>query len=276
MPARSRSLRPWAARSAVRCSSYVRARRAAPAVPWSPRRRRGGRRSARRPGRGPPRPAGRRGPRGWQGRCARPPRRATNRPVAQISSARAYPTRLTRGWVPVRSGTRPRLVSRMANCTSSATIRRSQARASWKPAPMAWPWTVAIDTRSLRRHQVNASWYSAMVASSSASGPRAMSRKDGSPSNPSGVNACRSRPAEKDLPSPRSTTTRTSPGSTRPASVNARHRAGDWALRLAGLVSVTVATASSTVSRTPSLSSTGSSEVMGRLRIGCSQHSETK
>ncbi len=110
----------------------------------------------------------------------------TKRPVAQISSARAYPTRCTRGWVPVRSGTSPRLVSRMANCTSSATIRRSQARASWKPAPMAWPWTVAIDTRSLRRHQVNASWYSAMVASSSASGPRAMSRNDGSPSKPSG------------------------------------------------------------------------------------------
>lgn len=31
---------------------------------------------------------------------------------------------------------------------------------------MAWPCTAAMDTRSLRRHQVNASWYSAMVASS--------------------------------------------------------------------------------------------------------------
>lgn len=88
----------------------------------------------------------------------------------------------------------------MANCTSDATTRRSQPSASWNPAPMACPWTAAIDTTSLRRHQVKADWYAAMTASKSVSERRARSGKEGSPSKPSGVNACRSRPAEKDFP----------------------------------------------------------------------------
>ncbi len=52
---------------------------------------------------------------------------------------------------------------------------------------MAWPCTAAMDTMSFRLHQVKPSWYSAMVASSSASPPRARSMNDGSPSKPSGV-----------------------------------------------------------------------------------------
>ena len=47
------------------------------------------------------------------------------------------PTRSTSGFVPARSGTRPSAGSFMQNFTSSATTRRSHARASWKPAPMA-------------------------------------------------------------------------------------------------------------------------------------------
>ena len=75
----------------------------------------------------------------------------TNRPVAQISSARATPTRATSGPVPPRSGTSPSEVSRIANCTSSATTRRSAARASWKPAPIAWPCTAATTTAGTAR-----------------------------------------------------------------------------------------------------------------------------
>src|SRR5689334_16675680 len=105
-----------------------------------------------------------------------------------------------------------------------------------------------------------------MVASSSASEPRARSRNDGSPSKPSGVKACRSRPAEKETPSPRSTTTRTCPGSSRPASLSARHRAGDWALRRAALHRVMCATESSMASRTPSRSSRILASGIGHLR----------
>ena len=60
-----------------------------------------------------------------------------NRIYQQISSALAYPTHSTSGFVPVRSGTRPSADSFMQNCASSAATRRSQDRASWKPAPIA-------------------------------------------------------------------------------------------------------------------------------------------
>ena len=52
---------------------------------------------------------------------------------------------------PPRSGTSPRDVSLIAKRASSATTRRSQASASWKPAPTAWPCTAAMLTTSARR-----------------------------------------------------------------------------------------------------------------------------
>ncbi len=46
----------------------------------------------------------------------------------------------------------------MENWTSSATTRRSQLSASWKPAPMAWPCTAAMLTNLGSRSQVKPCW----------------------------------------------------------------------------------------------------------------------
>ncbi len=64
---------------------------------------------------------------------------------------------------------------------------------------MAWPCTAAIDRMSLRRHQVNASWYSVMVASSSGNRPPAEIDERQFAVETLGVNACRSGPAGKDF-----------------------------------------------------------------------------
>ena len=64
---------------------------------------------------------------------------------------------------PSRSGTRPRIGSRIENRASSVTTRRSQASASWKPAPTAEPRTAAIAMISGRRSQVKPSCQVAML-----------------------------------------------------------------------------------------------------------------
>src|ERR1700761_6173644 len=64
-------------------------------------------------------------------------------------------------------------------------------------------------------------------------------------------------PAEKDGPSPRSTTTRVVPGSASPIAASPCHRDGDIALRRSGRFSVIVATAPSTSSFSPASSGTG-------------------
>src|SRR5450759_3404134 len=79
----------------------------------------------------------------------------------------------------------------------------------------------------------------------------AISRKDGAPGSPSGVNIARSRPAENAAPAPWTTTTRTWPPRLRPMSRRAAHIAGCWALRRCGRSRVTVATAPDTFSRSP-------------------------
>ena len=113
---------------------------------------------------------------------------------------------------PPRSGTRPSEVSRIANCTSSATTRRSAARASWKPGAdrvslhrrdddgvdLGPGGEAALERRDRRRPP-----------------PRRPRRRDReqvgtSPATPPGVSIARSRPAENDGPSALSTTTRTS------------------------------------------------------------------
>ena len=139
------------------------------------------------------------------GRWRRSPARGRSRPGRPAGGCRS-------GRAPGRGWSRAWRTARRRR-----TTRRSQARASWKPAPMAWPWTAATDTTSLRRHQVKR----LLVLGD---GRRRVRRRrrardrgtTARPSNPSGVNACRSSPAEKDLPSARSTTTRTLPGSSRP------------------------------------------------------------
>jgi hypothetical protein len=59
---------------------------------------------------------------------------------------------------------------------------------------------------------------------------------------PSGVNIARSRPAEKDGPSPRTTSTRTVPGSALTVRLSQAQVSGFWTLRLAGRLRVKVAT----------------------------------
>src|SRR5215207_5660117 len=99
-----------------------------------------------------------------------------------------------------------------------------------------------------------------MTASHSASGSFAISRNDGPPPIGAPVNAARSRPAENDRPSPRITTTRTSPGSPAPMSRSSAQVAGVWALSTSGRHSVTVATGPSRSTLTPD------SVLMGLLR----------
>ena len=57
-----------------------------------------------------------------------------------------------------RSGTRPSAGSNIENCASSAAMRMSQCSASWKPAPIAWPRTAAIEMKRGSRSQVNPCW----------------------------------------------------------------------------------------------------------------------
>ena len=94
----------------------------------------------------------------------------------------------------------------MLNCASSAATIRSQASASWNPAPTAWPRTAAIETNDGSASQVNPLWKPAISSSATESGARArnVSGESGPP-----VKAERSRPAEKDGPVPVRTTTRT-------------------------------------------------------------------
>src|SRR6478672_2011121 len=233
------SRRAWASRSerccspgvecTADCSSGFSSRRAACGAPSSASARSRAAASSSSPG---------------TAREARPARTAssayTNRPVAQISSARAYPTRRTRGEVPARSGTRPRLVSRMASCTSSATTRRSQARASWKPAPMAWPCTAAMVTAGTSDQIANPRWNPSIASASGSSPCAARPRTLASPGAPSGVSMARSRPAENDGPSARTMTTRTAGSSDSPTAASAVHRLGVWELRRSGLSRVSV------------------------------------
>ena len=236
-PARSRSRRACAARSAARCSSYVRAPRTLQQRLGLDRPRRAAPRAAQPPGRdgavefvGGHDEVGEPGPLGLLG-----VHEAAGGADLQRAGVADEPHQRVRTGQ-VGDETEAGLAHGELHVVARTT-RRSQASASWKPAPMACPCTAAMVTRSVRRHQVKASWNSAMVASSSSSEPRARSRNDGSPSKPSGVNACRSRPGGEGLAL---AAQHDDPDIARqhaaPLRANARHRAGDWALRLAGLV----------------------------------------
>ncbi len=177
--------------------------------------------------------------------------------------ARGSPTMSTSGLVPVRSGTRPRAGSFMHSFASSVRMRRSQASASWNPAPIACPCTAAIDTMPGSRSQRNPSWHAAIHVSNSGS---AALGAEPSPGTPSAENIRRSIPAENDGPAPRTTTTRTRGGRSEPIAASPRHTAGVIALRRSGLLSVTVATASVTSKRSPLASSW-----VGLMVTTCSQ-----
>ena len=89
----------------------------------------------------------RRARRGWRGRCARPPRRGRSGPSrrspARGRSRRGPPAGACRsGRGRARGWSRAWRTARRRR-----TTRRSQASASWKPAPMAWPCTAAMLTR---------------------------------------------------------------------------------------------------------------------------------
>src|SRR5687768_3935114 len=87
-----------------------------------------------------------------------------------------------------------------------------------------------------------------MRSALSSGGSRANSVKEFTPSR---IAAERSSPAENARPSPRTTTTRTSPGRSRENSLSANHISGVCALSTSGRDNVTVATGPSHSSRTP-------------------------
>ncbi len=178
--------------------------------------------------------------------------------VAQISRARAYPTASTSGWVPVRSGTSPSADSFIHSWASSASTRRSQERASWKPAPMAYPCTTATDTNRGSRSQVKPRWNSSIAAEASSSGRATSPATVSAPSAAAGSSIARSSPAENDAPLPRSTTTRTSSGISAPSRARVRHISGVCALRTSGRSRVTTATSPVTSYASPAaVSSSG-------------------
>ena len=125
----------------------------------------GPRRAARRPGRPRRRPGPPRAPPARPGAARAPRRPVTDRPVRHSSSALGRPTMSTSGFVPIRSGTRPSEGSFMQSIASSASTRRSQPSASWKPAPMAWPRTAATEISDGLRSQANPSWQAATQSS---------------------------------------------------------------------------------------------------------------
>ncbi len=103
-----------------------------------------------------------------------------------------------------------------------------------------------------------------MVDDSSSSGSASSETMDSAPSPaPVGSSIARSRPAEKLCPAPRTSTTRTSSGISRPTAASARHMVGVCALRTSGRSSVIVATAPSTEYWSPAAVS--SSGVMGEV-----------
>ena len=53
----------------------------------------------------------------------------------------------------------------MQSIASSASTRRSQPRASWNPAPIAWPRTAATEISDDRRSQAKPSWQAATQSS---------------------------------------------------------------------------------------------------------------
>src|SRR6266536_940000 len=172
-------------------------------------------------------------------RSSRASRASTLRPVRHSSSARGSPRMSTSGFVPVRSGTSPSAGSLTQSRASSASTRKSQERASWQPAPIACPRTAATDTIRGSRSQVKPCWQTAIHCSKAGSSARG---SGSSPGTPSAENIRRSIPAEKDVPAPWTTTTRTRSGSPAPIAARPRHIAGVIALRRCGRLSVTVAT----------------------------------
>jgi hypothetical protein len=139
----------------------------------------------------------------------------------------------------------------MQNCTSSATMRRSQASASWKPAPIAWPCTAATVSRVGSRSHENPAWKAAIVVSASSSGIWARLAMPGCPSTSVAVKNLRSSPAENARPAPRTTTARTSAGNDSPIARSASHVDGVCAFNTSGRASVIVARGPSTSSVSP-------------------------
>ena len=188
---------------------------------------------------------------------------ATVRAVRQSSSARGRPTRSTSGLVPVRSGTSPSAGSLMQSLASSARTRRSQASASWKPAPMAWPCTAAIETMAGSRSQQVARLVAgdpvleAGLGRRSAPGPR-----PGRPRPRTSAGRFRRRTmARRRAPRP--------PGPARAgwrrSSARPCHMRGVIALRRSGRLSVTVATA-------PLMSRLSPRSPVSGTRPHCSHH----
>ena len=109
------------------------------------------------------------------------------------------------------------------------------------PAAAAWPWIAATEMISGRRSHVKACWKRAAASSASAVGAATRSRNVGCPDASPARNA-RSKPAENDGPSPRTTTTRTERSSSSPMTRSASHVAGVCALRFSGRFIQTVFT----------------------------------
>ena len=108
-------------------------------------------------------------------------------------------------------GTSPSEVSRMANCTSSATTPQVSGQRQLEPGADR----VALDRRhDHRRHRAPTRRSRAGSPRSTSAAASALSAAiaimSTSPGIPPGASMPRSSPAEKDGPSPRSTTTRTS------------------------------------------------------------------
>ena len=123
-------------------------------------------------------------------------------PVKMSSHALAMPTRRGRKYVPPQSGCRPRLTKAWVNFAAVDARRMSQPSARFIPAPAAAPFTAAIT--GLGASRIASSTRSRRGATLSSSG-----RAGARPSLVSFI-ALTSPPAQKPLPAPVTTRTRTS------------------------------------------------------------------
>ena len=176
-------------------------------------------------------------------RSARPIRPAssagTRRPVSTRSLATDRPTRRASSWVPPPAGTRPRRTSGSPKVASSAATTRSQARASSVPPPRAKPDTAATVGSGQRRTAANPR--------------RNTSRCTNQPWSSKPARCLRSAPTQKARsPAPVRTTARTRGSVPSGSTASARSAASsvEIAFSASGRSRVTVATRSTTSTRT--------------------------
>ena len=125
----------------------------------------------------------------------------TTSPVIVRRFATSIRTCWERAWMPVMSGTSPHRASSTDHVASAVVNRTSAARAICSPPPKQWPCTAATTGTGTRRQAQQASWN--RLVPRQGLGTNARPTLGGS-----AMTVAKSSPAQKESPSPASTTAR--------------------------------------------------------------------